>query len=77
MRRSTCGRTHGVLQAEKQLQTAKREGKINLLTKQLKLKFGALPPKYQGMIETAGLKRIEKWAEKILTADTLEDVFEV
>ncbi len=55
---------------------AKREAKINLLTKRLKLKFGTLPSTYHGMIKTAGLKRIEKWAENILTADTLEDVFE-
>ena len=54
---------------------AKKEGKVDLLTKQLKLKFGHFPLKYHTMIQTANLMIIEGWAEKILTANTIDDVF--
>ena len=53
----------------------KKEGQVNLLTKQLKLKFGRFPSKYHNMIQTANLRIIEGWAEKILTANTIDDVF--
>ena len=54
---------------------AKKEGQINLLTKLLKLKFGRFPSKYHTMIQTANLMIIAGWAEKILTANTIDDVF--
>ena len=53
----------------------KKEGKVNLLTKQLKLKFGSFPSKYHTMIQTASLTTIEGWAEKILTANAIKDIF--
>jgi hypothetical protein len=53
----------------------KKEGQVNLLTKQLKLKFGHFPSKYHTMIQTANVRIIEGWAEKILTANTIDDVF--
>lgn len=59
-----------------QAKTARKEGQINLLTKQLKLKFGAFPSSYLSLIQSANQKTIERWAEKILTASTLEDVFD-
>ena len=46
-----------------------------MLTKLLKLKFGRFPSKYHTMIQTANLMIIEGWAEKILTANTIDDVF--
>jgi len=52
-----------------------KEGQVNLLTKLLKLKFGRFPSKYHTMIQTANLMIIEGWAEKILTANTIDDVF--
>ena len=54
---------------------AKKEGQVNLLTKQLKMKFGRFPSKYHTMIQTANVRIIEGWAEKILTANTIYDVF--
>ena len=53
----------------------KKEGQVNLLTKLLKLKFGRFPSKYHTMIQTANLMIIAGWAEKILTANTIDDVF--
>ena len=52
-----------------------KKGQVNLLTKLLKLKFGRFPSKYHTMIQTANLRIIEGWAEKILTANTIDDVF--
>jgi hypothetical protein len=54
---------------------AKKEGNVNLLTKLLKLKFGSFPSKYHTMIQAANVRIIEGWAEKILTANTIEDIF--
>ena len=41
----------------------------------IKLKFGSFPSKYHTMIQTANFRIIERWAEKILTANTIDDVF--
>ena len=60
---------------EKAKKEGKKEGQVNLLTKQLKLKFGSFPSKYHTMIQAADFRIIEGWAEKILTANTIEDIF--
>jgi hypothetical protein len=39
------------------------------------MKFGHFPSKYHTMIQTANLMIIAGWAEKILTANTIDDVF--
>jgi len=46
------------------------------LLKLLALKFGTLDPSVQARVTTAGLEKLERWAERILTAERLEAVFE-
>jgi predicted transposase/invertase (TIGR01784 family) len=58
------GRNEGLLQAH-----------TSLLVKLLTLKFGAIPPTYRVIIETATLEQLERYATRVLFADTLTAVF--
>ena len=51
------------------------KGELALFLKILELKFGALPTWAQDKIARANTGTIEVWAEKMLKADHLEDVF--
>ncbi|WP_163560293.1 DUF4351 domain-containing protein [Halomonas sp. NO4] len=57
---------------EKGRQEGRQEGEARLLAKQMSLKFGDLPAWAQDRIETASTEQLEAWAERILTADSLE-----
>jgi hypothetical protein len=65
--------------AEKMIAQGRQEGLIqgqsSLLMKQLTLKFGALPPAYQTIITNATLEQLERYATRVLFADTLAAVF--
>jgi len=52
------------------------EGERTILLKQLALKFGALDPSVQARVAAASLEKLERWAERILTAERLEAVLE-
>jgi hypothetical protein len=54
---------------------AAAEGEQKLLTRQLGLKFGELPEWALQQLRSASGADIERWAERILVAGTLEDVF--
>lgn len=51
------------------------EGEQKLLTKQLGRKFGELPDWAQQRLRAASVADIERWAERVLVAGTLDDVF--
>ncbi len=51
------------------------KGEARLLLKQLTLKFGALPDTVRDRTHAATTTELETWAERILTATTLDDVF--
>ncbi len=51
-------------------QTARR-----MLTKQLRLRFGHLPVAVIHNIENAPLDLIERWTERVITHDSLDDIF--
>jgi len=51
------------------------EGRRGLLLKQLTLKFGPPSDAIHARIAEASLEDTDRWAERILTATTLEDVF--
>ncbi len=51
------------------------EGKIDLLTKQLRLKFGEVPPHYQTRMVAATPAELDTWAERVLLATSLDAVF--
>lgn len=50
-------------------------GESTLLQRQLTRRFGPITPEFQARLQNATLEQIEQWAENILDAPTLEDVF--
>ncbi len=50
-------------------------GGKSVLVRQLRAKFGEVPPEVQGRIDRAPVSDVERWADRILTASRLEDVF--
>ena len=52
-----------------------RDGQIKLLLEQLGLRFGALPPETSARLEAGTETELERWAERLLVAATLEEVF--
>ncbi len=54
-----------------------KEGLQKLLLKQLTLKFGDLPEDVVQRVRQAGDEQLERWGERVLTAATLDDVFDV
>ena len=52
----------------------RREGQINLLLKQLELKFGPMSAELRNRIHAADSETLSMWSERILTAHTLDEV---
>jgi hypothetical protein len=46
-----------------------------MLTRQVRLRFRDIPPEAVARIEAAHKPELERWIERILTAETLEDLF--
>ena len=67
------------LAAERGMQQGKLEGKLegetSLIERQLTRRFGPPSAETQARLKTATLEQLEQWAENILDAATLEDVF--
>lgn len=57
------------------LNDARREGEAHLLSKLAKMKFGELPEWAQQRLEQANSNQLDKWSDKILTANSLEELF--
>jgi hypothetical protein len=53
----------------------RKTGETNMLCKMLELKYGPLPPWTQDKIAQADSDSIEQWAAKLLSAQTLEEIF--
>ena len=51
------------------------EGEVTLLSKLLTVKFGALDSATVDRLSRASTAEVECWAERILTATTLDEVF--
>ncbi len=51
------------------------EGEAEVLLWQLERKFGEVPPEYRQRLENANSDQLLMWAERILTAESLADVF--
>lgn len=51
------------------------EGERNLLLRQLHRRFGELPTSTVARIQTANCADLENWGERLLSAQTLDDVF--
>jgi hypothetical protein len=51
------------------------QGKAELLQRQLTLKFGSLPAGVAGRVASATDEELANWADRVLLASTLENVF--
>ncbi len=65
--------TADVLRAEGRAQ-GQAEGQAGLLLRQLGVKFGPLTESVQARVHTGTAAEVEVWAERVLTAMTLDDV---
>ena len=66
------GRQEGWQQGHKDGQTAAAR---RLLSRQLRLRFGPLPPWAEQQLEQAELAQLENWSDAVLTAESLSDIF--
>lgn len=56
-------------------QEGKQEGEVNLLAMLLATRFGSLPPAIHQRLAQASIDQIERWAKRVLDAESLEAVF--
>jgi len=61
--------------AERFIEKGVIQGKALVLLKQLQIRFGGVDSQYRQRIEQADADTLLLWAERILTADSIEDVF--
>ena len=52
------------------------EGRSEMLLKQLRARFGSLPEGVIARVQAAAPRELDVWAERILSASTLDDVLE-
>ncbi len=52
------------------------QGEMLVLKRQLERRFGALPAWVEEKLTTANQASLESWADRVLEATSLEDVFE-
>jgi hypothetical protein len=52
-----------------------RQGERRLLLRQLRARFGELPPAIVARVEAAEPEVLEAWGERVLTAQSLDEVF--
>jgi hypothetical protein len=53
----------------------RQQGHVELLRRQLERRFGPLPARYETRLESADADTVLEWGERILTAQTVDDVF--
>jgi len=63
-----------VTAGEQLIERGRKEGTQKTLLKQLQVRFGALPDSVLARVKAAGSAELDLWAERILTAPTLEDI---
>ena len=51
------------------------QGEASIVRRQLNRRFKELPPHVEERLEQAGREELESWAERVLDAHRLEDVF--
>ena len=59
---------------QKGIQEGMQKGEAAVLIRQLRLKFGALPDEKQRLIEAADSETLLQWSERVLTADSIDEV---
>jgi len=66
------GRQEGLQEG---LQEGRQEGEAKVVLRQLRLKFGPLPPEIEEQVCSEDADRLLEWSERVLTAERLQDVF--
>ena len=66
------GRAEGI---EKGIEKGVTEGEAAVLLKQLQIRFGDVSPEYERRIHGADQATLLDWAGRILTVETIEDIF--
>ena len=61
---------------EQSKQQGIEQGERKLLRRQLRRRFGLLPPEADERIDRASTRDLESWAENVLDAGTLDEVFD-
>ncbi len=61
---------------ERGLEKGREKGLRATLRKQLQLKFGALSLEHETRLETAPPELLDRWVERVLTADTIEQALD-
>ncbi len=57
------------------MQKGMQKGALNLLARQLEIKFGSVTPEVMILLEQADDQQLLNWSERILTADNLSNIF--
>jgi len=74
-RRMAQERERVLLEAEMERRDAEARGQANILRRLLCAKFGALPMFTEEQLRHARSEQLEHWADRVLFAETLEQVF--
>jgi hypothetical protein len=67
------GREEGLQEG---LERGRAEGRADLLLRQLHAKFGPPPPNVVTRVRAAALTDLDRYAERVLTAVTIDDLFD-
>ena len=54
----------------------RQEGEARVVLRQLRLKFGPMEPEIEDRVHSADADRLLEWSERILTAESLQEVFQ-
>ncbi len=68
------GRLEGRLEG---LEEGRKESALHMLTRLLSKRFGPLDEAVQARLQAASLAELEAWADRLLEADTLAEVFQM
>ena len=60
---------------EQGLQQGFQQGRAELLTKLVRLRFGELSPRHEACLQTASAEELDRYCERVLSAETLEELF--
>ncbi|WP_209449617.1 DUF4351 domain-containing protein [Ectopseudomonas mendocina] len=72
------GKRQGIHQGLQQgIHQGMQQGELAVLSRQLSRRFGPLSPDVEQRLQQASTDELERWADNILDAWTLEDVFSV
>ncbi|WP_442488308.1 DUF4351 domain-containing protein [Halomonas litopenaei] len=52
-----------------------QQGETRMLAKQMRRKFGELPEWAKARLDSASTEQLDTWGERILTANTLDELF--